>query len=251
MGSEALRQVIFAQDTVTHKIGERHLGGRDHVVPLPRFVQILLEFGELSGTEQAVAAHHHGRGDFKIAFFQRMHIDHKGRKGALQPGNLAAGDNKARTGNFRRRLEIHQSQSFAKLVVLFRLEIKGRDVSNAAKLDIFVLTRAIRHVIGKDIGKHGECRVQFILQVTLARFQFLRRPFKVCHFADQRIGITAGRLRLADLLRSRIAPGLYFLHFRLDFPLVRVQRHERSRLRRQAASGHGGIKSFRVFPDPF
>ena len=79
----------------------------------------------------------------------------------------------------------------------------------------------------------------------------MRGTFEVRDLPDQGVGIPAGRLRLADFLRNRIPPGLHFLHVRLDFPLVRIEGKKSPGLRRQATTGHGGIKSFRVFPDPF
>ncbi len=160
MGGKAFRQFNLAHNALAHEVSEWHFGGRDHVMPLPRLVQILLELGELSGAEQAVTAHHHRRRDFEIAFLLRMHIEHEGRQRAFQPGNLAAGHDEPRTGDFCRRLEIHQSHSLAKLIMLLRIEIERRNIANPAQLDILRLVRAVGHVRIQNIGQFTKPSVE-------------------------------------------------------------------------------------------
>ncbi len=251
MGGKAFRQVALDKDTVTHDIGERHLRRWDHILIVGDLVEIFLEFGKLAGAIKGVAAHHDGRGNFEIPFLQRMDIEHESAQRPLQPGDLAAGHDKARPRQLRRRREIHQAEGLAQLVMLLRLEIEGAGIANPAQLGILRLIGPVRHIGVQNIRQPAEGGVKLRLQFSLSRFQILRAAFQLRHLADQRIGITAGRLGLADLLRRRIAPRLQFLHLCLDFSPRGIKIEQRIGLRRQAASFHCRIEVLRIFPDPF
>ena len=92
--------------------------------------------------------------------------------------------------------------------------------------------------------------VEFALALLAGRDLILQ----LRDLGHQRLGlrrIAALALRLADLLRGRVAPRLHILQrLCMRAPLLVELQHLR-RQRRQPAPREAGVKILRVFPDPF
>jgi hypothetical protein len=71
-------QCVAIQRFVAVNVRDRDFGGGDQpeVVALA-LEEILFEFGELPGAEEAGGIHHEGRQNFGIAVLTRMHVEHE------------------------------------------------------------------------------------------------------------------------------------------------------------------------------
>src|SRR5262249_35205579 len=79
--------------------------------------------------------------------FASVDIEEKLPEGALKPRQTSLQHNKACPRQFRRKLEIHLSQRFAKVKMLLRLERIVAFLAEHMMLDITVRVGTIRHLV--------------------------------------------------------------------------------------------------------
>ena len=128
----------FVENFTTDIIGQRHFGGgdqaitvvaqgRDHIGIAAIAQQFAahrpelfhLEFRHLPGAEKGAFTGKDRRLHLGIAEMIRMKIKHEIAQRPFQPRQPRLQIDEARTGDFRRALEIHQPQRLAQLEMLF------------------------------------------------------------------------------------------------------------------------------------
>ena len=81
-----------------------------------------------------------------------MHIEHELAKRPLQSRKAVLQNYKARTGDFRSRLEIHLAERFAEIEMLLRRKCVIAFRAELMMLDIVLLVLAVRHFVERQIG---------------------------------------------------------------------------------------------------
>ena len=212
--------------------------------------QLVAELGQLAGTDQRAVADQHRRAHLGIAELGAVQIDHEIAQRAFQPGQRAAQQHEPRAGELRRRGKIHLPQPLAYLHMVLDREIEDRRIADPAELDIGRLVRALRDVLGRQIGQPGEQRLERIVEAALGLFERGHALLQRGGLGDQGRGIGARLLGLADLLGNIVAPGLEALKIGLHAAPLGIERDDRPRLGLQPALPHTEIEPVGILPDP-
>ena len=101
-----------------------------------------------------------------------LHIQHEGGEGALQPGQLALQQHKARAAHLCGGLEIHHAERFAEIGMVFHVEGKGFRLAPAGLFHIAIFVLPFRHFVQRDVRQAIE---QVVQQFAGSFFLFSRR----------------------------------------------------------------------------
>ena len=142
-------------DTFTHQVGHRHLGGRDQVERrlIRRLELIVFEFRQLPGAEQSVCMHKIRHINFGITMFSRMGIQHELDQCALHTGQRPLHRRKARSGDLCSGIEIKHAECLAEVHVIPGLEIKSPRLPPGLHLCIVGFVNARRNIVMQHIGQ--------------------------------------------------------------------------------------------------
>ena len=101
-------QLCIFENAVTGNIGNRHFCGGYQVEILlgSQLEQIFLKLGQLPGALQRLSVDNIGNVDFLVAVLLRMQVEHELSKRAMQSGQFAVHDSKARAGNLTCRFAV-------------------------------------------------------------------------------------------------------------------------------------------------
>ena len=100
-------QLVGRHNHVSVDIGDRHLGGGNHIEPVERDgIHLPLLVGQLAGTQARSLVDHQRGHDFHVASLDSL-VEEKVDKGTLQTGTLALVDGKSGTGYLVAQFEIH------------------------------------------------------------------------------------------------------------------------------------------------
>ena len=181
-----------------------------------------------------------------------VHIEHELAERALEPRQTLLQDNKARAGEFRRKLEIHLSERFAQIEMLLRLECVVAFFAEYMMLDVAARVGAVRHVIERRVGDLRKLLVERGGQSFLLVLHRRQRGLELGDFGHQlaRLGLILRLFRVADFLRRRIAAGLRLLEFCDGCPPLFVQRHELFRQRIEPAPFQAAVEDVRMLANP-
>ena len=186
---------------------------------------------------------------FGIAVGAGLQVEHELRQRPFQPRQLPLHDHETRAGDLCRSFEIHQPQPFADVEMLARLVIQSRGwLSPAPHFDVAGLVLAVRHVIERNVGNDGQCRLKRLVELALDCLARGNEVLDRAHLGFKLLGagLVARLHRLADFLRGGIAPGLrilQFLHMVAPFGIDLQQ------LRRHWRQARGGPAPCRMRPD--
>ena len=212
VGDELDRQVLGVDDLVGNDVGQRHFGGRDQVEVGFAFAgnleQVFLELRQLAGALQRRGLDQvRGVGLF-VAMLVDMQVDHELRQGAVQAGDRAAQQGKARAGELGRGLEVQPAVALAEGDVVLDLEVELARGAPAAHFDVAVFVFTDRYAGVRQVGDGQEDLVQLgldLVQLDLAGRQLTGHALDVSH---QRGDVLALGLGLADGLGACVALGL-------------------------------------------
>ncbi len=140
-----------------------------------------------------------------------MHIEHELPERAFHARQALLQHDKTRAGEFRRQFEIHHAERFAQIEMLLGREGIIAFCAMLMTLDIAVLVRAVRHVVGRQIGDLREQTISALPSNSLRRLlQMTDSFFEFGHFGHQILRVASSflGLRFANFLRRRVAPRL-------------------------------------------
>ena len=127
----------------------------------------------MSGAENRIIAHQHGRIYFPVTELGSVQVEHEIAQGALQSGKVVAQYNKTRTRQSRRRLKIHLPQRFADFEML-RRRIDTPNLSDLAYFLIVVFIHTFRYIRQRNIGQNRKRLFKLGLQLALFGFGLLK-----------------------------------------------------------------------------
>ena len=98
-------------------------------------------------------------------------------KRPLQTRQRPLVDHETGAGEFRRRLEVHEAQSLAKLEMLFRLEREFRLLAESMMLGIVVFILAVRNIRQRQVRDLGQRLVERGAGLALLGLEPGKPPF--------------------------------------------------------------------------
>ena len=196
---------------------------------------VIFEFRKLAGTAHRIGINQIRRVNLGVAMLLRMHIEHELRQRAMQPRQSAFHDDKTRTGNFGRGLEVKQPETFTDVDMIFGCKIKLSRIADTPHFDVGIRITSCRHAVVRHIGHMHQEVADPLLHIFELAFKGFQLFSLRIDFSHQRRGILFFRLQLADLLRQRIAPRLQILRFGLNRLAFIFQRGELRHVERVAA----------------
>ncbi len=153
-----------------------------------------------------------------------LQVQHELAERPLQPRQLALQGHEPRPRHPGGGLEVHHPQRLAEVDVVPGVG-DGGGLAPAADLDVVLLVRARRHVVGGQVGQGLEDLLQLRAGLALGLETLGDIPLEPVHLAHQAFGfgLVLAALGLADLLGQVVAPRLGVLHGGLGRAQRRVQ----------------------------
>ena len=224
MRSQFQRQVAACHDAVGNGIGQRYLGGRNQILRFLALVaaagnmeQIFCKFRQLARALQSGVIHNIRRVMFGIAVLQRVRIQHELRQCAVQAGDLAFHDGKARAGKFRTAFKI-QTQRLAQINMVFDFKVKFARRTDFADFNVFSFVFTDGHAFVRQVRNAQQPSIQFflngiqiggsLLQIRLDLGNLIHRSLSLFVFALA--------FQRADLFRNTVARSLQLFCFHLN-----------------------------------
>ena len=147
MRDELHRQGAGFDDALAYQVGSRHFGGGNEIEALLALhaEQIGFELRQLARALQRRCVDEVWHVQLGVAMFTRVQVEHELRERAVQPGEPAAHDGEARSGNLRGGFEIEATEFFAELDMILRREVELPRLTDLAHFDIGGLVATLRH----------------------------------------------------------------------------------------------------------
>ena len=230
--------VVRLHDDVPHQVGHRHLGGGDQAeVGALQAEQILLEFRQLAGAEQAVAVDQIGYVGLGIAVLAGVGVEHELGQRPVQARQGAGHDHEARAGQLGRRVEVQAAQGLAQVDMILGLEIELRYLAPGALLAVVLLVLPVRDRVMRNVGHAERDIAQRGLHLVQRFFGHLELVSQAGHLVQQGLDVLPRGLGLADGLGARVALVLQFLGLHLQRLALLLQLADAIGVELQAASG--------------
>ena len=198
------RQFLLVEDGFAHEVGERHFGGGDEAetfapqlahdvciaggqqLAFDRPELIVFELRQLPRAEHHVIAHQQRRIDFGVAVLAGVEIEHELPDRALEPRQALLQHHEARAGQFRRRLEIHEAERVAEIVMRLRRERVVAHRAEDVALHIAVLVDALGHVVQRQVRDRGELSGELFVRRLRRHFELRHRGLELGDLGHQR-----------------------------------------------------------------
>ena len=165
VGAEADGQTIGVESFVAIQVGDGNFGGGDQPeVMFLTLEEVVGEFGQLAGAEQAGGVDHERRQNLGVAVLARVDVEHEVDEGALEARADAPVDGEAGAGDFGGTLEIQDAEFGAKIPVGFGLEIELARLAAAADLHVVIGTAADGHGFMRQVRDAGEEIAELIVE---------------------------------------------------------------------------------------
>ena len=121
VGDEILRQVAGREDFLAVEIRDRDLGrGREEEFVALAAVELLLEFRQLAGADERLAANDERRADLRVAVLARVQVEHEVDQRPLQPRPRAGIAGEGAAAHPRGAFEVEKAKLRADLDVAAR-----------------------------------------------------------------------------------------------------------------------------------
>ncbi len=162
---------------------------------------IVSELRQLACAKHHFVAHQQRRIDFGIAMLIGVEIEHELPDRALQPRQAFLQHHKARAGQFRRRLEIHEAERAAEIVMRFWREGIVAHRTEYVALHIAMLVDAVGHIIERQVRDRRQFLGQFLVGRLGRGFQLRHGRLEFGDFGHEFCGarLVLGFLGVADL----------------------------------------------------
>ncbi len=171
--------------------------------------------------------------------FGGVGVEHELRQRAVQAGDAALHDGKARAGQLGGDVEV-QAERRADIDVVLDLEIEAARRADLAHFDVAGFVGADRHGFMRQVGngahEFGHLRLHFVQ----ARGRGLQFVADAADFGHHGGGVLALALEDADLLGQGVALALQFLGAGLDLLALGFQGIEGGDVEDELARGQAG-----------
>ena len=164
-GGVPQRQLGGVQHLVAMQVGKHDLSRGDEIEVRVHVVEVVLELGQLAGTEERLAVGDDGQPPLLEAGLD-MHVDHEADEGALHAGAQATERVEARTGDLDAAVEVDDSQVRAKVPVRLCLEVELARGAPATDLRVVGVVLAVRDALVRDVGDGGNQVEELLLNLV-------------------------------------------------------------------------------------
>ncbi len=131
-------KLVVFQDFLTVKIGDGYFGGGNEVeIVLGAVINLVAEFWELAGADEAFGFHEKGRTDLGITMLGGVEIEQEVDEGALESCASPTINHEGAAGDFGTRFKVDHAMGLAKRDMVFRFEVVRWCDSPAADFGVF------------------------------------------------------------------------------------------------------------------
>ncbi len=132
-------ELIELEDFVAMQVGDGDLCGGDQVeIVLGAVIDLVAEFGELAGADEALGFDEEGWADLGVAVLSGVEIEQEADEGALESGSGPAIDDEGAAGDFGTGFEVEHAVGLPEGDVVFWCEVKAGCAAPAADLWVFL-----------------------------------------------------------------------------------------------------------------
>ena len=211
---------------------------------------VLVEFRQLPRPKHHLVAHQQRRRHLRVAVLGRVQVEHELAERAFEARELAAQHHEARARELRGGFEIHQAHAprRARNAPSARRSCAGCRSGSSRRCRARPRRPAPPGSAGSG-SRRAPCRAPRSPRAPPPRARHALLQLR--HLGHQRVRprLVLLRLRLADLLRQRVAALLRLLRCRDGAPALLVERDELRRHRREPALREAVVEGLRVVAD--